>query len=139
MMFKGPGQTTIGKGEFLAGITIKSPAANTRYSYIKYGIRRAMEIALVSVTSLITLENNTCRSARIILGAVAPTFIRCPITEEFLTGKNLTEEVAGQAGQLAVDACSPITDIRASADYRRHLVQVMVKRSLLEAVSRQSN
>jgi CO/xanthine dehydrogenase FAD-binding subunit len=138
-IFKGPGQTTIGKGEFLTGITIKSPEDNTESSYIKFGIRRAMDIAVVSVTSLITLKNGTCSLARLVLGAVAPTFIRCPKAEEFLLGKDLSEDVAEQASRLATAASRPISDFRASADYRRNLVQVLVKRSLLEAASYQAN
>jgi CO/xanthine dehydrogenase FAD-binding subunit len=138
-IFKGPGQTTIRKGEFLTAITIKSPEENTVSSYIKFGVRRAMDIAVVSVTSLITLKNGTCSLARLVLGAVAPTFIRCLKAEEFLLGKDLSEDVAEQASQLATEASRPISDFRASADYRRHLVQVLVKRSLLETASNQVN
>jgi CO/xanthine dehydrogenase FAD-binding subunit len=138
-IFKGPGQTTIQKGEFLTAITIKSPEENTVSSYIKFGVRRAMDIAVVSVTSLITLKNDTCSLARLVLGAVAPTFIRCLKAEEFLLGKDLSEDVAEQASQLATEASRPISDFRASADYRRHLVQVLVKRSLLETASNQVN
>ena len=93
----------------------------------------------MSVTSLLTLERGVCRSARVVLGAVAPTFVRCPVGEAFLIGKKITEDVAEEAGRLVTDACSPITDIRASADYRRKLVQVLVKRSLLEAAADAAN
>ncbi len=133
--FKGPGQTVIAKGELLTGLKIPAWPPHTGASYMKHGIRRAMEIAVVSVTTLATIENDICRRARVVLGAVGPTFIRCPVTEAFLEGKKISEEVADQAGQMAVNACTPITDIRASADYRRQLVRVMVKRSLLEASS----
>jgi carbon-monoxide dehydrogenase medium subunit len=138
-IFKGPGQTTLARDEFLAAITIKAWNKNTGGSYIKYGIRRAMEIALVSITSLLSIENGACRTARVVLGAVGPTFIRCPVTEEFLTGKTITEEIAQQAGMLAMNACTPITDVRASADYRRQLVRALVKRSLMESASLEVN
>jgi CO/xanthine dehydrogenase FAD-binding subunit len=134
-IFKGPGQTTLAKGEFLMGMRIHTPEKNTGISYIKYGIRHAMEIALVSVTSLVVLEKGTCRLARVVLGAVAPTFIRCPKTEGFLTGKEISEQVVEEAGDLASQSCSPITDIRASADYRRQLVRVLTKRTINEAVA----
>jgi aerobic carbon-monoxide dehydrogenase medium subunit len=137
-LYKGPGQTTLGKGEFLVAFKIKTPEKNTGICYIKYGIRHAMEIALVSVTSLVVIDKNICRSAKVVLGAVAPTFIHCPKTEEFLNGKELSEAVAEQAGEMASGECSPITDIRASADYRRQLVHVLTKRSLLQA-SKQLN
>jgi CO/xanthine dehydrogenase FAD-binding subunit len=134
-IYKGPGQTTLGKGEMLAAIKIKPPAENTGVNYGKYGIRQAMEIALISATTLVTLEDGVCNTARIVLGAVAPTYIRCQKTENFLVGKTITEDIAEQAGQIASQSCSPITDIRASANYRRQLVKVMVKRNLLKSIA----
>jgi xanthine dehydrogenase FAD-binding subunit len=134
-IFKGPGQTTVAKDEILTGISMKKLAENTGCSYIKYMIRNAMEIALVSVTALVAIENGTCRSARIVLGAVGPTFIRCKATEEFLTGKKITAAIAEKAGQYAGEICTPITDTRASADYRRRLVEILAKRAISEAYS----
>ncbi len=138
-LFRGPGQTTIRPDELLTAVTLPRPAPNTGGSYVKYTIRNAMEIALVSVTSLLTFERGVCRSAKVVLGAVAPTFVRCPASEGFLVGKKVTEKVAEEAGRLVIDACSPITDIRASADYRGKLVQVLVKRCLLEAAASVAN
>ena len=134
-IFKGPGQTTIGTNEILTGIKLKKPVSHTGSSYIKYTIRNAMEIALVSVTTLVAIEDGVCKSARIVLGAVGPTFIKCPAAEEYLVGQKISPGIAEKAGQLAVDACHPITDVRASADYRRDLVMVLVQRSLQEAAS----
>jgi carbon-monoxide dehydrogenase medium subunit len=134
-IYKGPGQTTLSKGEMLAAIKIKPPAKNTGVTYGKYGIRQAMEIALISATTLVTLEGSICKTARIVLGAVAPTYIRCQKTESFLASKTITEDIAEQAGQIASQSCNPITDIRASAEYRRQLVKVMVKRNLLKSVA----
>ena len=138
-LFQGPGQTSIGRGEILTAIMIKRPVGNIRGNYIKYTIRKAMEIALISITTLVSLENSVCSSAKIILGAVAPTFIRCPAAEDFLVGKKITDDIADRAGKLAINACSPISDVRASADYRRKLVKILVKRSLLEAISSVTN
>jgi CO/xanthine dehydrogenase FAD-binding subunit len=132
-LYLGPGKTTLAKGEILVSIKLKTPEKNTGVSYTKYGIRQAMEIALVSVTTLVTMDKNICRTGRIVLGAVAPTYIRCAKTEKFITGKTITTEIAEQAGQIASESCSPITDIRASADYRRQLVRVLVKRNLLKS------
>ncbi len=134
-IFKGPGQTTVGKDEIITSIVLKQPTGRNGASYLKYTIRNAMEIALVSVTTVISIDNGVCRSARVVLGAVAPTFIRCPAAEAYLTGKKISDDVASHAGSIAVDTCRPITDVRGSADYRRRLVQVLVKRSLLEAAS----
>jgi len=138
-LFRGPGQTTIRPDELLTGVTLPRPAPNTGASYVKYTIRNAMEIALVSATSVVTVDRGVCQSAKIVLGAVAPTFVRCKVTEAFLVGKKITDDIAEEAGHLVIDACAPITDLRASADYRRTLVQVLVKRSLLEAAANAAN
>jgi CO/xanthine dehydrogenase FAD-binding subunit len=138
-IFTGPGLTTIGKDEILTKIIIDNQQRNYVSNYLKHGIRNAMEIALVSVTVILNIDNNICRSARIVLGAVAPTFIHSLEAEQYLEGKKISEDVAKRAGQLAASSCKPISDIRASADYRRHLVRVLTKRSLLEAVLCLSN
>jgi CO/xanthine dehydrogenase FAD-binding subunit len=133
--FLGPGKTIIREGEILADIQLSTIPANTGASYIKYGIRKAMEIAVVSVTTLLTFGNASCQSARVVLGAVAPTFIRSPQAEEVLSGKIFSRDIAGHAAKLAADCCQPISDMRASAEYRRELVEVLTRRSLLEAAS----
>lgn len=132
-IFVGPGKTTISPQEILTEIIVNTPEANTGASYIKYGIRRAMEIAMVSVTAVLSFKKGTCTSASIVLGAVAPTFVRCSRSEEMLTGEKITTAIAEKAGQAAATFCSPISDIRGSADYRRQLVRVLTKRSILEA------
>jgi CO/xanthine dehydrogenase FAD-binding subunit len=134
-IFTGPGEILIFYDEILAGIHLEIPAPGTGTSYIKFGSRKAMEIPVVSVTSVLTLKDHVCLSARIVLGAVAPTFIRSPMAEDLLTGKIISEELAQQVGQLTAEFCNPISDTKASADYRRHLVQVLISRSVMEAVS----
>ena len=131
----GPGKTTRKDGEVLAAIKIKPFAAHTGVSYVKYGVRKAMEIAMVSVTTAITFDGIECKKATIVLGAVAPTFIRSIGAEEFLGSKKITTTVAEEAAALAASGCKPITDVRASAEYRRDLVKVLTKRGILEAVS----
>jgi aerobic carbon-monoxide dehydrogenase medium subunit len=95
-----------------------------------------MEIAIVSVTCLVSLQNGVCRSARIVLGAVAPTFIRCPAAEEFLVGKEVTEGVAARAGSLAAAAATPRTSRRGTTEYRQKLVEILTKRTLLESAGK---
>jgi len=134
--FLGPGKTVCEANEILTDILLDLPKTNTIGNYIKFSIRKAMEIALVSTTVVMTLDSdNTCKSARVVLGAVAPTFIRCPNAEAILEGNRVTEELAEQAGLAASQFCSPITDIRASAEYRVSLVQSLVKRCIIEAIS----
>jgi carbon-monoxide dehydrogenase medium subunit len=131
----GPGKTTRKDGEVLAAIKIKPFAAHTGVSYIKYGVRKAMEIAMVSVTTALTFNGDECQKATIVLGAVAPTFIHSTQAEESLTSGKITPAAAEKAAALAAGNCKPITDVRASAEYRRELVKVLTKRGILEAAS----
>ncbi len=131
----GPGETILGSSEILTEIWLKPPPPNTNSSYIKFGTRKAMDIAIVSVTSVITVNssNGKCQSARVVLGAVAPTYIRCSAAEEVLVGDKITDDIALQAGTLAAQFCRPISDMRGSAEYRRMLVEALTRRSILEA------
>ena len=86
----GPGKTTKKDGEVLAAIRIKPFPANTGVSYIKYGVRKAMEIAMVSVTTALTFNGDECEKATIVLGAVAPTFIRSTDAEASLNSRKIT-------------------------------------------------
>ena len=131
----GPGKTTRKDGEVLAAVRIKPFAAHTGVSYIKYGVRKAMEIAMVSVTTALTFNGDECKQATIVLGAVAPTFIRSIEAEGALHLKKVTAATAEEAAALAAGGCKPITDVRASAEYRRDLVKVLTKRGIIEAAS----
>jgi len=137
-LFTGPGETILGPGEILTEISIKLPVPDTYSSYTKFGLRRALAIAIVSVTSVITLEpeSGNCKGARIVLGAVAPTLIRCPESEGVLINNKITGDLAEQAGLLAAQSCQPISDIRGSAEYRRGIVKVLVKRALEQTMQR---
>ena len=135
----GPGKTTKKEGEVLAAIIIKPFADNTGVSYIKYGVRKAMEIAMVSITTSLTFDGNKCQAASIVLGAVGPTFIRSIDAEESLRSREVTPSVAEKAAELAATCCIPITDVRASAEYRRELVRILTKRGIMEALSQYQN
>jgi carbon-monoxide dehydrogenase medium subunit len=115
---------------------LNAVTGKTGASYIKYTLRKAMEIAMVNITTVLTVQKGLCESARIVLGAVAPTYIRSIQAEEALVGEPFSEENAAQAAILAAGCCKPITDKRASADYRRDLVEVLTRRSIREAASR---
>ena len=129
----GPGKTNRRDGEVLAAIRIKPFPANTGVSYIKYGVRKAMEIAMVSVTTALTFKGDECEKAIIVLGAVAPTFIHSDDAEAALKTRKVTILAAEQAAEMAAACCRPITDVRASAEYRRELIKVLTKRGILEA------
>jgi carbon-monoxide dehydrogenase medium subunit len=75
-------------------------------------------------------DNGSCQTARIALGAVAPTPIRAYEAERVLEGQSLMPEVIAQAARLAAEATRTIDDIRGSAAYRRHVTEVLVRRAL---------
>ena len=134
----GPGQTARGPDEVLVHATMSTLAARTGTAFLKAGRRRAMEISVACVAVRVTLDASSerCVDARIALGAVAPTTIRAAAAERALAGQSLSAEALRAAGALAADACEPITDVRASADFRRHLVGALVPRALSRAAQR---
>jgi carbon-monoxide dehydrogenase medium subunit len=97
-----------------------------------------MEISVVCVAVRVTLDENRerCLDARIALGAVAPTTWRARAAEQALAGRGATVEALREAGALAARDCQPISDVRASAAYRRLLVETMVPRALARAIER---
>ena len=93
---------------------------------------------MVGVASQITLNDGVCARARIALAAVAPTPVRATAAEQSLEGQPLTPERIEQAAALAVEAARPISDQRGSAEFRRHLVRVLTRRTLTSALARAS-
>jgi carbon-monoxide dehydrogenase medium subunit len=130
--FTGPGTTGLKDGEIFVRIEAPALKAHSGGAYIKLGVRRAMEIALVGVAAMVRLDgkNGTVKDVRITLGAVAPTIIRAEGAEELVIGSSLDEEVLQAAGQAASKATKPISDVRCSADYRKDMANVLTRRAL---------
>jgi carbon-monoxide dehydrogenase medium subunit len=133
---QGPGRTARTPGELLTHVSFDKPDARTGTSFLKSGRRRAMEISIVSVAASVTLdEGGGWKSARVAVGAAAPTAIRIPAVEAMLKGAVGAQQLA-QAGRDAAAAVSPLDDARASATYRRQLVETLVQRALAVAQER---
>jgi aerobic carbon-monoxide dehydrogenase medium subunit len=132
----GPGRTVLQKDEILKEVLIPPTPSDPRGAYLKLGRRKSLDLALVSVAVLLALKPGTrlCQEARVALGAVAPTPIRAREAEKFLQGKNLDEGVIQEAGTKVQGECSPISDVRASAEYRRAMVKVLVERAIQKAL-----
>lgn len=135
--FTGPGLTVLEQDEILKEIIIPKPPPNSSCVYLKLGRRKSMDLALVSVAVLLTLNPNTgiCERARVALGSVSPTPIRAKDTEKFLEGEKLDESVAKEVGERVQKECHPISDIRASAEYRREMVKIMCERAIRQSLS----
>jgi carbon-monoxide dehydrogenase medium subunit len=134
--FLGPGSTVLETGELLVEVRAAAPANGTGSAYSRHTPRKQMDIAVVGVAAAVTMEGDRVASARIALGAVAPTPLRARDAEASLIGQPATDESFARAAEIAARECSPISDIRGSAEFRRYLVMVMTQRMLREAVSR---
>ncbi|MFC2164931.1 FAD binding domain-containing protein [Acidobacteriota bacterium] len=125
--FSGPSMNILEKGEILKGFLLK-PQNKLVADYEKLGIRKAMEISIVNVgISMIRTSDNICSQVRIALGAVAPTPIRARKAEAVLLNKKVTPSLIEKAAEVAKSEANPISDIRASADYRNDMIGLMVK------------
>jgi carbon-monoxide dehydrogenase medium subunit len=136
--FEGPGQTVLEAGEILTEIIIPSQSSHTGGAYQKVGRRAAMELPLIGVGVVLTLEPDTavCRKARICLGVAAPTPLRTLSAERFLTGKALDENILIEAGNIAAEESRVRDSIRGQAWYRREMVSVFVRRMGMLCLSR---
>lgn len=133
--FKGPKKNALEKGEIVTGIVIPPLAKNQRSVYFKHAVRKAMDLAIVGVALVLTVENGVWADAKIGLGAVAATPVRAPKAEEFIKGKVLDDDTIETCAQLASECCTPISDIRASQEYRSAMVKVFTKRAFKQALA----
>lgn len=136
-LFAGPGQTTLGAGDVLTEILVPAPPPRTGSAYRRHTPRKQMDIAVVGVGAVVKLDGSDhVESARIALGAVAPKPIRAPKAEASLSGQSASDEAFARVAEIAAGECSPISDLRGSAEFRAHLVRVMVERIVRESVRR---
>ena len=134
--FKGPGETVIEKGEILTTINVPVPPAGSGTSYQHISARGKVDISAVGVGAMLIMNGDVCDDARIFLGAVAPTPIMAVNAQNKLKGNIITEELLQTAGLEASRECSPIADMRATAEYRRLMVAVLTGRAIDESRSR---
>jgi carbon-monoxide dehydrogenase medium subunit len=128
--FPGPGKTVLEKDEILAFLLIPRPPDGASATYLKHSPRRAMDLAVVGVAVLLAPAGGRLE-ARIALGAVSPTPMRAAKAEQLLAASaRLNDEVIAHAARLTAEAAAPISDIRASAPYRREMVRVLTERAL---------
>lgn len=135
--FKGPGETVLGSSEILTGLRLPNIAMNSAGAYIKLGVRNTpVDRAIVSVATLIVLnpKSKKCESARIVLGAVAPIPMRAKKAEGSLNGKELNDRVIEEAANIASKEAEPISDVSASAEYRKEMVKVLIRRAIKQSL-----
>ena len=133
--FTGPRETVLKPDELLIEIVIPKKNLGKPTSFQKFGLRKGQALALVNVAASVWLskDQSSFVEPRIALGAVAPTIIRAPRAEAYLEGRAATPETMAEAGRIAAGEAKPISDFRASAEYRRELIAVLTRRALEHA------
>jgi CO/xanthine dehydrogenase FAD-binding subunit len=135
-LFAGPGQTTAEAGELLTAVDVPALPAGAGSCYVRLEYRRQMEIAVVGATAVVVLDGDTVTDARIAITALAPTIHRVAEAEAALTGTDGGRAAAEAAAEAAAAGSAPISDVRASADYRRAMAAVIARRAIEAAVAR---
>lgn len=129
-----PGKTRLQSDELVSRLIVPAPVPNTHKVYLKHGRRVQMELATVGVAVSLTLDGPVCRQASIVLAAVAPVPLLARNAESLLIGQTLDTRLIEAAAQAAMDESRPISDVRASAAYRRQMVKVLTRRAIQHAL-----
>jgi aerobic carbon-monoxide dehydrogenase medium subunit len=132
--FLGPRRTVLEQGEVLVSVRLPAPPAGTGSCYLRHTPRMEMDIAVAGSAAVVTLAGDTIADARICLASVAPIPVRARTAESLLRDAPANDDSFRRAAEAAAGDCSPISDVRGSEDYRRHLVTVLTTRALTSAV-----
>jgi carbon-monoxide dehydrogenase medium subunit len=131
---RGPYETACEQGEMLVEIRLPvRPGGSSAYAKVE---RRAGDWAVTSAGAAVWMEDGVITNARVGLAAVGPNTTGIPAISEALRGQRPSEELFARAGELAAGGCSPTTDNRGTADYKRHLADELTRRTLRTAVQR---
>ena len=134
-LFTGPGRTSLASDELIVAVELPD-LAGAGSCYVRLEFRRQMEIAVVGATAVVRVDGDVVREARIAITALAPTVRRVEAAESALVGTDGGAAAATEAGRLAAEAATPISDVRASLDYRRAMAAVVVRRAVSGAIAR---
>ncbi|MDQ6637029.1 MAG: xanthine dehydrogenase family protein subunit M [Candidatus Dormibacteraeota bacterium] len=130
--FQGPFASALEPDEIVTSVVVPDPGPRASGTYLKLE-RKVGDFATVGVAVHLSLDNGRVRRAGIGLTAVAPTNVRATKAEEALAGAELNDASIRNAAELAAQAAEPRSDLRGSADYKRHIVQVFTERGLRTA------
>jgi CO/xanthine dehydrogenase FAD-binding subunit len=132
--FKGPGLTALEPGEIMTSIFVPLPPAGSGASYQHISARGKVDISAVCVGAMVCPGEGALKDVRIALGAVAPVPMRAVKAERVLKGKAISDDLVNKAAEQARKEARPISDMRAGAEYRRAMVEVLTRRALIEAL-----
>ncbi len=128
--YQGVRRTVLQPDEMLVDISFPALSQNQRGTFLKLGLRQSQAISVVNVALVLTFAGKTIQDAVITLGSVAPVIISAEAAQDYLRGKQLDEAVIAEAAQQAMQAATPIDDVRGSAAYRLEMVKVLTARGL---------
>jgi carbon-monoxide dehydrogenase medium subunit len=131
--FKGPGLTALTPAEIVTGLRVPPPRPGSGAAYQFISARGKLDCSAVGAGAMVVLENEVCTEARIFVGACGPTPMRAVGAEKLLAGQKLTDAAIEAAGLRASGDTLPISDVRASEQYRLKMVAVITMRALFEA------
>ncbi len=129
-----PGKNALKPGEILVALHFPAPRKSSGAHYLRFIPRNEMDIAVAGVGVSVVLENGNFTEARIALASVAPIPLFVQAAGDSLKGKPVNAESIEAAAELAKSAAQPISDMRGTAEYRRHLCAVLTRRALEAAV-----
>lgn len=135
-LWTGPGATTAAPDELLVALELPGPAGGTGSAYVRLEYRRQMEIAVVGATAVVTLADGAIIDARLAITALSPTIRRIAEAEQALVGGDGGDADVAAAARAAAEGAAPISDVRASADYRTAMAEVVARRAIAAAITR---
>jgi carbon-monoxide dehydrogenase medium subunit len=131
-----PRETVLDAADVVVAIDVPAPAAGTGDASLRQGGRVSLSLPMAAAAAVVVMNGTTCREATVALGAVAPTPILASDAGMAMAGKELSDDVLREAGDLAAAAAKPIDDLRATKDYRLELVKVLTRRVVRAAAER---
>jgi carbon-monoxide dehydrogenase medium subunit len=126
-------KTILQPDELLTEIKIPIPPQHSGGAFLRLAKRGGNIISIVSAAAFMSIDNGLCKTARIAMGSVAPTPIRIPVAERILEGSAPSETKIREAAEKVKEAIKPISDVRASAEYRKETSVTLVRRALEQA------
>jgi carbon-monoxide dehydrogenase medium subunit len=125
-----PGRSAVGAGELVESIRVPTPAPELRSIFQKISPRSLVDIAAVNMTLALTMNEGVIDHVALFLGTVAPTPMRAAETEALLRGAKPSPELFEKAALCAKGECEPVTDFRATKEYKEQMVYVLTRRAL---------
>lgn len=132
--FVGVKKTALKKGEIVTSLEIPELKKGEGSAYFKHSVRKAMDLAIIGVAAWIKTDGKKITDCRIAMGGVGITPLRAFQAEKLLIGSEISDELVEKAAQSAEDECNPISDVRASAEYRKDMIRVYTKRAVKKAI-----